>query len=316
MNMEQNGFRRACARVFHVVGALLVTISAVHAAPLVQGQEIALWGDRAAPGSEGLVMPATTPPTADAPWPDAIGILRPTLTAFVPAKATGTVVIVIPGGGYTKLVMGKEGADIATWLNSIGVTAFVLKHRLPGEGHANPADVPLQDVQRAVRLVRSHAAEWGLAPQKIGVMGFSAGGHLAAISGTSFDTKVYERVDAIDDQSARPDFAALVYGVLSVNFGVPVAKLPLILTHYQPDMLVTAQTPPVFMAAANDDVRVDPSTNADFYRALRRAGVSAELHVFREGTHGFAISRAVGKPVALWTRLCAEWMNSIGMPVL
>lgn len=302
-------------RALRVVSVLVIAGSAclTHAAGLSNGQEIALWGDKSAPGSEGVVMPSPLPSAANSPWPDATGVLRPTLTAFVPSKPVGAAVIVIPGGGYTKLVMGKEGADIANWLNSIGITAFVLKHRLPNEGHANPADVPLQDVQRAVRLLRSHASEWGFAPQKIGVMGFSAGGHLAAISGTSFNTKVYEPVDAVDEQSARPDFTAPIYGVLSANVGIPPASLPLPIARYHADALVTANTPPVFMAAANDDIRVNPATDADFYYALRRAGVSAEMHVFREGTHGFAISRAVGKPVALWTRLCEEWMASLGM---
>lgn len=299
---------------FQLFGALMLAGHCifVQAVPLASGEEIPLWGDKAAPGSEGVTLPASQTPAAGA-WADTTGILKPTLAAFVPKNPNGTAVIVIPGGGYTKLVMGKEGADIARWLNSIGITAFVLKHRLPGEGHANPADVPLQDAQRALRLVRSHASEWGLQAQKIGVMGFSAGGHLAAINATSFDTKVYEARDGVDQLSARPDFAVLVYGVLSTNVGIPLAKLPVPVVRYQPDKLVSATTPPVFMATANDDARVDPTTDADFYRSLRQAGVSAEMHVFREGTHGFAISKTVGKPVALWTRLCQEWMTSLGM---
>ncbi|HSD39572.1 MAG TPA: alpha/beta hydrolase [Rhodocyclaceae bacterium] len=302
--------------MYHRAAALLLVFAcgAVEAAALHNEEEIALWGNAAAPGSEGL-KPRTKAPanTTNPPSSDVLDIISPTITAFVPKNPNGTSVIVMPGGGYTKLVYGKEGTEIAQWFNTLGITAFVLKYRLPGEGHARPEDVSLQDAQRAIRLLRLNAGAWGLNPQKIGVTGFSAGGHLAALSSTSFELLSYARRDAADDLSARPDFAILVYGVMSLNVGFPPSKLPLPVLTHQPDKLVNPETPPVFMVAANDDSRVDPTTDMDFYNSLRKAGVSAELHIFREGQHGFAISKAVGKPVALWTRLCQDWMTSISM---
>lgn len=303
--------------------ALGLPLSPLPAAALAHGEVLPLWPGTP-PGSQGVTL---TEKSVDAGTPGdpqrtLSGIAVPSMTAHLPARPNGTAALITVGGGYTSLVIDKEGTDIARWLNTLGVTAFVLKHRLPGEGHADGAQVPLQDGQRAMRLLRQHAAEWGLDPRRIGVFGFSSGGHAASMIGTAYARTVYPPLDGEAGVSARPDFMVLAYGPHSGN-----ARQALILPDQKPmepaqkqalydayptDRLVDKQTAPTFLVSADNDNRVDPRNSTRFYDALKAAGVSAELHIFQDGKHGFAIRNAVGYPVAIWTQLCETWMRAGG----
>jgi len=241
----------------------------------------------------------------------------PTLTVWpAPAdKANGTAVVVCPGGGYTHLSMENEGAAVARWLNTLGVSAFVLKYRLNDYGQ--PA--PLQDVLRALRLVRSQAADFSVKPDRIGVMGFSAGGHLASCAATLYDDPDGKTGAALDATSARPDFAVLMYPVITmlapnVHTGSRDALLgrgatPELLAHYSTEQHVTKNTPPVFLAQAEDDRTVPVDNSVMFYLALRKAGVPAELHLYEKGGHGFGLKPNLGR-VSEWPLRCEEWMRS------
>jgi acetyl esterase/lipase len=235
------------------------------------------------------------------PFKKVTNVSQATLTVYRPAKEkdTGVAVIVCPGGGYKALMMDYEGEDAATWLNSLGVTGIVLKYRV-GDREGTPRWLPaLQDAQRAMSLVRSKAKEWGIKEDRIGMLGFSAGGHLTAATGTNFDKRAYEAIDAVDKVNCRPDFGVVVYpgGVVAKGKG-----------ELSPEIRVTAQTPPMFIVQANDD-RVDSENSVFLYLALKRAGVPAELHIYAAGGHGFGM-RQSDKPVATWTQRCAEWMRN------
>lgn len=283
--------------------------------------EIPLWGDEPAPGSEGLVLVERIEGLARRV---VTAIVRSTLTVYLPTgRRTGASALVIPGGGYTSIVFDKEGVEVARWLAGVGVAAFVLKHRLPGEGHADGARVPLQDAQRALRMIRGRAAESRLDPDKTGVVGLSSGAHLAATLGAAHDQPVYTARDGFDALSARPAFMALAYGPYSGNARdslIDPAQAPLsppekqaLYDAFPVDRLVSGDTPPAFLVSADDDHRVNPVNSIRLYLALRAAGIPSELHIFKNGGHGFAIFEAQGKAVATWTRLCEMWLASLGM---
>jgi acetyl esterase/lipase len=231
-------------------------------------------------------------------------VTHPTLTVYRAPKEkdTGTAAIVCPGGGYWNLYWELEGEEVAAWLNSIGVTGIVLKYRVPrrpGEVEADPAMRPLQDAQRAVSLVRSRAKEWGLAPDRIGIMGFSAGGHLAVATATRFAKRTYDVVDDVDKISCRPDFAVPVYpGYLKAKDKDELA----------PGLSIPKDAPPMFLVHGGDDIVSDPEHSVVLYRALKRAGVPAELHVYADSTHDFGV-RKVNRPCDDWTRACAAWLK-------
>ena len=262
-----------------------------------------VWPGGKAPGNAG--------PAVDEKWDGkkVTNVTRPTLTVFRPDKDkdVGAAVIVCPGGGYKSLMMDYEGEDVARWLTTLGVTGIVLKYRLPAP-EGTPRWAPaLQDAQRSVSLVRSKAAEWGIDPQRIGVLGFSAGGHLSAAVSTNFDKRTYDAVDDVDKSSCRPDFAVLVYpgGVLEKGAdGKPTEKL-------SAEVRVTPQTPPAFIVMADNDP-VNPVNAVTYYLALKHAGVPAELHVYSAGGHGFGIKKT-DKPAATWPERCAEWMRGQGI---
>jgi acetyl esterase/lipase len=220
-----------------------------------------------------------------------------------PSAPSDSVVIVAPGGGYNILAWEHEGTQVAEWLNKIGVTAVVLKYRVPRRPD-QPKDAPpigaLQDAQRAVSLVRSNAKEWGLNPEHVGFLGFSAGGHLTAWVSTNFDKRSYETVDAADKLSCRPDFAVLIY-----PGGVLVKNHPEQLT---PELRVSKETPPSFLAHAADD---HPESSITYFQELRKNGVQAEMHIYGAGGHGFGMHRT-GNPAASWTDRCADWMKKQG----
>jgi acetyl esterase/lipase len=244
---------------------------------------------------------------------------HPTLTVYpAPAdKATGSAVVICPGGGYVLLSMENEGTKVAEWLNSLGVSAFILKYRLQEYGH--PA--PLQDVLRAIRTVRSRAAEFGVRADRIGVWGASAGGHLASSAATLYEDPAGKTGAALDSVSARPDFAILLYPVISMkeSFAHAGSRRALLGEHpagpllekMSTDLRVTNATPPVFIVHAEDDKSVPLENTLRFYQALRNAGVAAELHVYEKGGHGFGMRSDLG-PTSMWPQRCAEWMRSHG----
>lgn len=307
-----------------LAGALALTMAPLAANALEDEQAIALWPERPASSPADLepviVERSESPFRADRAL---MGIAEPSLTAYLPAEPNGTSLIVAPGGSYRRVVLDKEGIEIARALASEGVTVFLLAYRLPGEGHEGASDVPLADGQRAVRLVRSHAAEWGLDADRVGFLGFSAAGHLGASLATGFARTAYQPVDAADEISARPDFMALVYPVVTMLDGhVHEGSREALLGEapdeeakraYSPELHVSADTPETFMVLADDDSSVVPENAVGFYTALRKAGVKAELHIFREGGHGFGIRGAGDLPVAGWPGLLTRWLDRIGM---
>lgn len=234
-------------------------------------------------------------------------VTKPTLTICRPANAvdTGTAVIICPGGGYWDLYWQLEGEEVAAWLNSIGVTGIILKYRVPrrpDEPKGEPARRPLQDAQRAVSLVRNRAGEWGLDAARIGMVGFSAGGHLVIATATGFEKRTYQPRDAADAISCRPDFVIAVYpGYLKAKDEDKLA----------PGLQVSAGTPPVFLAHGGADLISPPEHSVLMYLALRRAGIPAELHVYAGAAHDFGV-RASDQPCSTWTTTCATWLRHQG----
>jgi len=229
-------------------------------------------------------------------------VSKPQISVYLPPKdkATGTAVVVAPGGGYSILAIEHEGTEVAEWLSSIGVAAVVLKYRVPRREHQSPDNLAqLQDAQRALGLVRSKAAEWGIDPHRVGMLGFSAGGHLTASLCTNWATRLYDPVDDADKASCRPDFAVLIYpGGLTDRAG-----------DLKPTLKVTKDVPPTFLVHAGDD---NSDQSVAWYRALKKAGVPAEMHLYQSGGHGFGLRPGKG-PTSDWPKRCAEWMTHRGL---
>jgi acetyl esterase/lipase len=231
-------------------------------------------------------------------------VSTPMLTVFSPPqdKNTGAAVMVCPGGGYNILAYDLEGTEVCQWLNSIGVTGVLLKYRVPrAEKEGRPLE-PLQDAQRGLKLIRAHAQDWGIDPERIGVLGFSAGGNLAARLSTGYARATYENSDAIDAVSCRPDFAILIYP--AYLFDKESDQL------VASDLPVTAETSPTFMAMAFDD-RVGPENVLRYAMALKKVEVPTELHLYPTGGHGFGL-RKTEAPVTWWPERCADWMQASG----
>lgn len=235
-------------------------------------------------------------------------VSKPTITVYSPPESnnTGVAVVVIPGGGYKVLAMDLEGTEICDWLTSKGITAVLLKYRVPSAKlyPARGSVQALEDLQRAMSLVRSRAAEWHINPHKIGVLGFSAGGHLAAWISNTYEKRAYKPIDAIDKINCRPDFAAPIYpGHLWIDRN----KFEL-----NSDIHVSSKTPPTFLLQ-NEDDRVDPVEHSlVYYRALRAAGVPVEMHLYAQGGHAFGL-RPSKLPVSKWPQLVETWLKTIGM---
>jgi acetyl esterase/lipase len=244
----------------------------------------------------------------------------PTLTFYRAYRdATGTAVIVAPGGGYTNLAMDHEGRQVASLLNAMGVHAFILKYRL-GPKYRHP--IQLGDAQRAIRLVRTRAGEFGVEPDRIGMLGFSAGGHLTATAGTHADRGRADAPDPIDRASSRPDFLVLGYPVISFDPAIMHSGSrwnllgdkpdPALIDELSNERRVTADTPPTFLFHTDADTGVVPENSVRFYLALRQAKVPAELHIFQNGPHGVGL--ALGDPaLSLWPTLLANWMRVRGL---
>ena len=213
--------------------------------------------------------------------------------------------LICPGGGYWNLYWQLEGEEVAAWLNSIGVTGIILKYRVPrrpDEPQGEPARRPLQDAQRAVRLVRGRAGEWGINPERIGIGGFSAGGHLAIATATGFDKRTYEPIDELDKISCRPDFTVAVYsGYLKAKDKAELA----------PGISIPSGTPPVFLAHGGEDIISPPEHSVLMYLALKRAGVPAELHIYAGAAHDFGVRKS-DRPCSMWTESCATWLRNQG----
>ncbi len=229
-------------------------------------------------------------------------VTNPTLTIYPPKdNNSGAAIVVFPGGGYSILAMDLEGTEVCDWLTSSGITCALLKYRVPGSGPFPKSAAALQDAQRAMGIVRLHAAEWHIDPHRIGVLGFSAGGHLAAAVSTHYDERLYTAVDAADQQSCRPDFAVVIYpGYL----GTGDRRLTL-----NPDVPVTDKTPPTILVQAEDD-NVGVENAVAYFLALKAVKVPAELHIYASGGHGYGLRRTE-LPVTAWPRVVSAWLRTI-----
>ena len=241
------------------------------------------------------------------PWVYVDRVSQPTMTVYAPqGRNTGAAVVVFPGGGYNILAIDLEGTEVCDWLTSTGITCVLLKYRVPcvKVGPYRDCLTALEDAQRTVGLVRFQAAQWHIDPRKIGVLGFSAGGHMVAAISTHFGKRLYPAVDAADNESCRPDFAVALY---PGHLAVPEKNFAL-----NPDIQVTSATPPTFLLQAEDDP-VDPVENSlVYYSALRKAGVPAELHVYVKGGHAFGL-RPTESPITRWPQLVETWLTTVGM---
>jgi len=229
-------------------------------------------------------------------------VSQPTLTVYKPSgKNTGAAVMVFPGGGYSILAIDLEGTEVCDWLNSAGVTCLLLKYRVPGTGPYPRSNAALEDAQRAMGIARQHAAEWGFDPTHLGVLGFSAGGHLSAAISNHYEKRLYEPIDDADKLSCRPDFSVVVYpGYLALADQDYAAN---------PDIAPTANTPPTFIVQAEDDP-VHVENAVVYFMQLKKANVPAELHVYSEGGHGYGL-RPTALPVTGWPKLVETWLRTI-----
>ncbi len=262
-------------------------------------------------------------------------VTQPTMTVYTPTgTSTGAAVVVFPGGGYQILAIDLEGTEVCDWLTQKGITCVLLKYRVtdvgpyPRSGPYPESPMALEDAQRALGLVRFHAAEWKIDPHKIGVLGFSAGGHLAVAMSVHFEKRLYARVDAVDEVSCRPDFAVAIYpGHLSyaaakwdaeqgtTKYPLPFPEEPSIADpdlELNPDIHVTSQTPPTFLLQAEDDHIDSVYDSLSYYIALKRAGVPAEIHLYAQGNHAFGLRRTES-PITAWPQLAGAWLATIGM---
>ena len=283
-------------------------------------QELPLYGTGPIPNSKPAGDRERSDPGKEPYRTSLFLVSHPTLTVYLPPKekANGTAVVICPGGGYSHLAMGHEGVEVAERLNEMGIAAFVLKYRLPSdETMVNKEIGPLQDAQRAIQLVRQRAGEWGVDTGHVGIMGFSAGGHLASTAGTHFNRVTIENKDNI---SLRPDFMILLYPVISFSDSIGhrgsrdclIGKnpTPSAILEYSNELQVTEQTPPAFIVQAADDRTVQAANSLYFYEALLHKKVPAELHVYPKGGHGFGLHNKTTKDQ--WLDRLKNWMDANG----
>ncbi len=298
-------------RMFAVLCSGIACALASHPAaawqPSSGHEQVPIW-----PGTPPDALPNPKPESGD-PDGGAFDVSIPTMTRYAPTTGnTGIAMLVFPGGGYQALAMIGEGSEICDWLTSRGISCVLLKYRVPdsgptmknGKAYYPPVQTAVQDAQRTLSLVRQRAGEWQIDPHKIGVIGFSAGGHLAAAVSTRFAQRSYLPVDAADKLSCRPDFAILLY---PGHLWTPGTELTL-----RSDIRVPANTPPTFLLQAEDDP-VDPVKHSlTYYAALQKAGVPVEMHLYAQGKHAFGLHRPE-LPIGQWPQLVERWLHTIGM---
>ncbi|RCS29583.1 alpha/beta hydrolase [Rhodanobacter denitrificans] len=309
-------------KLWAIALCLLTACGSLHAKtavwqPAAGHMQIPLWPGvapdaQSAPGPE-TEAPRTEHLIAGRPWMAVTNVTRPTMTVYAPkGKNTGAAVVVFPGGGFEVLAIDLEGTEVCDWLTSRGITCVLLKYRVPSVPYdwrcnCRPDDfavsVPaLQDAQRTLRLVRFHAAEWHIDPHRIGVLGFSAGGYLVAEASTNFKRRLYAPVDAADQESSRPDFAAGIYpGHLATDDD-----------RLNPNVQVSGETPPTFLVQAEDDYTDGVNQSLVYYAALKKAGVPVEMHLYAHGGHAFGLRRTQF-PITGWPGLVEAWLRTIGM---
>jgi acetyl esterase/lipase len=278
--------------------------------------QVPIW-PRAVPDAQPVAGPEMTKTDSDflVAGKHVLGVHRvakPTMTIYSPdEKNTGVAFVVFPGGGYQALAIDLEGTEVCDWLTSKGITCVLLKYRVPGEG-LSPRSGPypkspmaLQDAQRTLGLVRLHAADWHIDPHKIGVLGFSAGGHLVAAISTHFGRRLYPHVDAADHESCRPDFAVALYPGHMQQYTSKAYEL-------NPYIPITRNTPPTFIVQAEDDPVDDVDNSLVYYIGLKKAGVPVEMHLYAHGKHGFGLRRT-NFPITAWPQLVETWLRTIGV---
>jgi acetyl esterase/lipase len=321
--MMDPGYDRRTMLGLGLLGAATPAAGAI--APQDPSEIVPLWPGRPPSPPDALPREEVRDRIATSGFQDRIvtGIARPLMTVFRPARPNGAAVLVIPGGGYIRVVIDKEGFETARRLNVAGVTAFVLRYRLPGDGWTPRTAAPLQDAQRAMRLIRADAARFGIDPARVAVMGFSAGGHVAATLCTRHAEAAYPPLDAADGQDARPDLACLMYPVIDMSPPhahrgsrealLGSAPAPDAEAAASPHRHVNAHTPPTFLVHAMDDDSVPVENSVGYLAALRAAKVPAEAHLFEEGGHGFGLRLIQGKPAAAWPDLFLAWAGRRGL---
>lgn len=279
---------------------LLCMASTVNSA---ETKVLQLWPD-GAPGETGQIPPEEAITSGEPAVTRIHNVSDPTIQLHLASKgkANGCAVVVCPGGAYNILAYDKEGTEVADWLNSLGVTAVVLKYRVPRRDKQQPHTAPLQDVQRAIRMTRASAESWQIDPDRIGVLGFSAGGHLTVMAGTHWGEKTYEAIDEADRSSCRPDFLVPIYPAYLGDPDDPDRLSPLV--------NVTKDMPPTFIAITYDD-KDRAIFAALLFVALKKAGIPAELHVYAKGGHGYGL-RPSDNPVSNWPKRCEAWLRVSG----
>ncbi|MFV0624278.1 alpha/beta hydrolase [Sphingomonas sp. ac-8] len=311
--------------VLAAAAALSLVGAPAHAAPITWGETVQLWPGKAPGTPARLPVPKANQGSSDPDVNDRAltGIDRATLMVRRPSASNGTAVLLIPGGGYGFLAIDNEGEEQARWLTARGVTCFILSYRLPGEGWADRALVPLQDAQRAMRVIRARAATYGVDPKRVAALGFSAGGHLAGSLATRHDERTYAPVDAADQQSARPDLAGLIYPVVSLSAPFthggsrdallgPDAGETLRRTA-SVETRVTATTPPIFLAHASDDGLVPIANSISLYQAMLDQQRETEFHGFDKGGHGFGVRLPKTVPASAWPDLFVAYAKRLGV---
>ncbi|HEY6457387.1 MAG TPA: alpha/beta hydrolase [Steroidobacteraceae bacterium] len=284
--------------------------------------QVPIWPAAIPDAMPNLKPESVGPPAGREWWPRANDVSRPTMTVYAAkGRNTGVAMVVFPGGGYQFLAMDLEGTEICDWLTSRGITCVLLKYRVPDSGptmkngrrYYPQVQTALQDAQRTLGLVRQHAAQWHVDPHKVGVIGFSAGGHLAAAVSTHFGRRSYPPVDAADKLSCRPDFAVILYpGHLWAHADEDPATRDETNLSLSPDIRVRADTPPTFLLQAEDDHVDGVEQSLAYYVALQKAAVPTEMHLYAQGGHAFGL-RPSKLPISQWPRLVETWLGTIGM---
>ena len=285
-------------RPFALALALALPLSLGAAEPTV----VKLWPGKAPGETKDLGPEIATPPKDAKDVKRVSNVSEPTIAIYQPPKdkATGAAVIVAPGGAYSILAIEHEGTQVCEWLNALGATAILLKYRVPKREMQMPENLAaIQDAQRALSLTRAHAKEWGIDPNRVGMLGFSAGGNLTAWAALA-EKRMYEPLDESDKLSHKPNFAALIYPAYLVDKNGEL----------KPEYPVNKESPPMFFAHANDD-GVTPLASAMLYAALKKNGVPAELHIYASGGHGFGMKKS-DKPISAWPDRCADWLKTRG----